>query len=112
MNNSKLNDYIDIIHPEELEINDTTDAPKWANYLDLRLEAGKLYIRLYDKRDEFNFHIVNFVYLNCNIPKSSAYAVLVSQFIRYALVCSKSKIFCSENLFWLLKQGYSSRKLH
>ena len=26
--------YIDVIYPKELEINDTTDAPKWANYLD------------------------------------------------------------------------------
>ena len=34
------NYYIDLIYLEELEIKDTrsTDAPKWANYLDLRLE--------------------------------------------------------------------------
>ena len=38
---------------------DTTDALKWANYLDLRLEFdedGKLYTRLYDKRDDFDFN--------------------------------------------------------
>ena len=38
-----------------LSIKDTTDAPKWANYLDLRLEFeedGKLYTQLYDKRDD------------------------------------------------------------
>ena len=43
-------------------IKDTTDAPKWANYLYLRLEFdddGKLYIRLYDIRDDFDFPIVN-----------------------------------------------------
>ena len=28
LNNSKFNDYIDVIYPEELEIKDTTDAPK------------------------------------------------------------------------------------
>ena len=33
LNNPKFNDYIDVIYPKELEIN-TTDAPKWANYLD------------------------------------------------------------------------------
>ena len=96
MNNSKFNDNIDVIYPYEIEINDTTYAPKWANYLDLRLdfdEDGKLCIRLYDKRDEFNFPIIYFPFLNSNIPESSAYAVLVSQLMRYARVCSKYKDF-------------------
>ena len=45
---SKFNDYIDVIYPKELEIKDTTDAPKWANYLDhLEFdEDGKLFTRL------------------------------------------------------------------
>ena len=34
LNNPKFKEYI---YPEELEIKDTTDAPKWANYLDRRL---------------------------------------------------------------------------
>ena len=40
------------------------------NYLDLRLEFdedGKLYTRLCDKRDDFDFAIVNFPYLSSNI---------------------------------------------
>ena len=71
MNNSTFNDYIDVIDQEELEFNDSTDAPKWDNFVYLRLEFdedGKLYVRLYDKRDEFDFPIVNVPYLNCNIP--------------------------------------------
>ena len=54
---------------------DTTDPPKWANYLDLRLEFdedGKFFTRLYDKRDNFYFPIVNFPYLSINIPESPA----------------------------------------
>ena len=31
LNNPKFNDYLDVIYPEELEIKDTTDAPKWVN---------------------------------------------------------------------------------
>ena len=52
LNNPKLNDYIDVSYPQELEIKDTTTLktlPKWANYLDLHLEFdedGKLFIRL------------------------------------------------------------------
>ena len=34
---TQLYDYIDVIDPEELEIKDTTDAPRWANYFDRRL---------------------------------------------------------------------------
>ena len=66
MNNLTFNDYIDIIYPKELDIKDTTDAPKCVNYLDLHLEFdedGKLFTPLYDKRDDFDFPIVNFPYL-------------------------------------------------
>ena len=38
LNNPKFNDYNIFIYPKELQIKDTTDAPKWANYLDLHLE--------------------------------------------------------------------------
>ena len=40
---------------KELQNKDTTDAQKWANYLDhLEFdEDGKLFTRLYDKRDDF-----------------------------------------------------------
>ena len=68
-------EYIDVIYPKELEIKDTTDAPKWANYLDLHLEFdedGKPFTRLYDKRDDFDFPIFHFPYLSSNIPESPA----------------------------------------
>ena len=84
--------------------------------IDLHLEFdedGKLLTRLYDKRGDFDFPIVNYPYLSSNIPESPAYGVFVSPLIRYARVCSKYEDF----LFWgsilvskLLKQGYSSRK--
>ena len=35
----------------------------------------------YDKRDDFNFLIVNFPFLNSNIPSAPAYGVYVSQLI-------------------------------
>jgi hypothetical protein len=39
---------------------------------------GKLtWLKLYDKRDDFNFSIVNFPYLRSNIPSSSAYGVYI-----------------------------------
>ena len=68
-----------------------TDAPKLANYIDhLEFdEDGKLFTRLYDKRDDFDFPIVNCPwYLSSNIPESPTYGVFVSQLMRYARVCS------------------------
>ena len=106
-----------LLHMMELEIKDTTDAPKWANNLDLHLEFdedGKLFIRLYDQRDDFDFPIVNFPYLRSNIPESPAYGAFVSEVIRYARVCSKYEdiLFRGSILVSkLLKQGYYSRKL-
>ena len=107
-----FNDYIDVIYPKELEIKHTTNAPTLANYLDIHLELdedGKLFTRLDDKRDDFDFHVVNFPYLSNNIPESPAYGVFVSQLIRYARVCSKYEDFLFSGSILvskLLKQRY------
>ena len=37
--------------------------------------GGKLSTRLYDKRDDFDFHIVNFAFLPSNIPPGPSYGV-------------------------------------
>ena len=93
------------------------DAPKWDNYIDLHLEFdedSKLFTRLYDKRDDFDFPIVNFPYLSSDIPESPAYGVFVSQLILYAQVCSKFEDFLFRGSILvskLLKQRYSSHKL-
>ena len=66
---------MNVIYLKELDIKDNTDAPKWTNYLDLHLEFdedGKLFTQLYDKRDDFDFPIVNCPYLSSNIPESPA----------------------------------------
>ena len=43
----------------------------------------------YNQRDDFDFPIVNFLFLGSNIPESPAYGVFDSHLIRYARVCSK-----------------------
>ena len=54
----------------ELEIKDITDAVRSALYHNLYLEIdrdGRLRMKLYDKRDDFNFPIVNFPFICSNI---------------------------------------------
>ena len=76
--------------PIEFEIKDTTDADISASYLDLRLEVdseSRLRTKLYDKRDDFNFPIVNIPFICSNIPAAPAYGVYISQMIRYSRAC-------------------------
>ena len=86
LNNTKFENYLHHIYPPELEIKNTTVSSNSASYLDLFLEYDQDYrltTRLYDKRDDFNFPIVNFPFLDSNIPLSPAYGVYISQLIRY-----------------------------
>ena len=85
INNIDFENYLDQMYPPELEIKDTTESNTSASYLDLLLSIGRdgqLHTSLYDKRDEFNFHITNFPFLNSNIPSSPAYVIFISQLIR------------------------------
>ena len=73
------------------------------------LRGGKLSTRLYDKRDDFAFHIVNFPFLSSNIPSSPSYGVYIWQLIRYATCCShyNDSRYCHKCLVdRLLSQGY------
>ena len=75
LNNSRFGDFDDRIYPIELEIKDTTDTDKSASYLDLHLaidSVGWIRTKLYDKRDDFNFPIVNFPFICSNIPAAPA----------------------------------------
>ena len=75
LNNSRFGDFVDRIYPTELEINDTIDTDRSASYLDLHLEFetnGWWRTKLYDKRDDFNFPIVNFPLICSNIPTAPA----------------------------------------
>ena len=65
----------------ELEIKETTETAAASSYLDcyLYIDNGKLTTRLYNKRDDLNFPIVNFPFLSSNIPSAAAYGLYVSQ---------------------------------
>jgi hypothetical protein len=66
LNNSRFGDFVDRIYPIELEIKDTTYTDRSASYLDLHLKInreGRLRTKLYDKRDDLNFPIVNFPFI-------------------------------------------------
>ena len=69
---------------------------------------------LYDKRDNFNFSIVNFPYLCSNIPASPVYGVYISQLICYARACSAYDQFLLRGSLLtkkLMSQGFQMSRL-
>jgi hypothetical protein len=104
-------------YPDELEIKDTTESDKSESYLDILLNIdsnGRLTTSLYDKRDDFDFAIVNFPFLCSNIPLSLAYGAYVSQLIRYARACFAYEDFLKRGRLLtnkLMLQGFNESRL-
>ena len=63
------------IYPAELQLNKAnysdTEAPFL--YLNLSITNGIVSSKIYDKRDDFNFEIVNFPFLDGDVPRSPSY---------------------------------------
>ena len=104
------------IYPTELQLNKANSSNTETPFLDLNLPItnGIVSSKIYDKRDDFNFEIVNFPFLDRDVPRSPSYGVYISQLIRFARVCSNVDDFNNRNLFLtakLLKQGYRYHKI-
>ena len=89
-----------------------TQAP----FLDLHLSISNGFVssKIYDKRDDFDFDIVNFPFLDGDVPRRPSYGVYISQLIRFARVCSHVDDFNTRNKCLTaknLKQGYRYHKL-
>ena len=84
--------------------------------LHLSISNGFVSSKNYDKRDDFDFDIllVNFPFLDCDVPYRPSYEVYISQLIRFARVCSHVDDFNIRNKCLtakLLKQVYRYHKL-
>ena len=77
-------------------------------------DSGQLSTKIYDKRDDFNFKIINISNMCSNIPVSPAYGFCISQLIRYARARSNYSDFLKRHLHLrnrLLDQGYEKIRL-
>ena len=89
-----------------------TEAPSLD--LHLSIQNGFVSSKIYDKRGDFDFDIVNFPFLDGDVPRSTSYGVYISQLIRFARVCSHMADFNAHNKSLtakLLQQGYRYHKL-
>ena len=104
------------IYPTELQLNKANSSDTEAPFLDLNLSItdGIVSSKIYDKRDDFNFEIVDFPFLDGDVLHSLSYGEYNSQLIRFARVCSNVDDFNNRNLILtakLLKQSYRYHKI-
>ena len=87
-----------------------------ASFLDLPLSilSGFVKTKIFDKRDDFDFDIVNFPFLDGDVPRSTSYGIYIPQLIRFARVSSNVDDFNTRNKVFtakLRRQGYRYHKL-
>ena len=77
-NNKKFWEHVKDTYPSQLHVEKNNRSDNLASYLDLKFtikKDWKLCNKLYDKRDDFDFHIVNFLFLSSNIPSGPSYGL-------------------------------------
>ena len=64
--------------------------------LHLSISNGFISTKIFDKRDDFDFDIVNFPLFDGDVPRRPSYGLYISQLKRFARVCSHVEYFkCS-----------------
>ena len=75
----------------------------------MKINNSQFCTTVYDKRDDFNFKIVKFPYMESNIPAEPAYGVYILQLVRIGRICDKYEEFTKRNLLIttrLIRQGF------
>ena len=65
------------IYPPELQLNKTNTTDTEAPVFDLHLSVANGFVssKIYDKRDDFDFDIVHFPFLDGGVPRRASYGV-------------------------------------
>ena len=90
INNVYFDNMVSQIYPSELQLNKANTSDTVAIFLDLHLSISNdsISTKMYDKRDDFDFEIVNFPFLDGDVPRSTSDGVYISQLIRFARASS------------------------
>ena len=87
------------IYPLELQLNKANTSDTEAPFLDLHLSISNGFVssKIYNKRDDFDFDLVSFPFLDGDVPRRPSYGVYILQLIRFARVCSHVDDFNTRN---------------
>ncbi len=104
------------IYPKELVLVPDDSDGQSCSFLDLQININDSIIStsIFDKRDAFDFPIVNFPDLSGNIPNRSSYGVFIGELVRYARACTYYKDFevrAKLLIAKLLQQGFKIKRL-
>ena len=68
-------------YPSELQLNKANVSDTEASFLDLHLSISDGFVKskIYDKREDFDFDIVNFPFLDGDVVRLTSYGVNISQ---------------------------------
>ena len=103
-------------YPSELQLNKANTSDTETAFLDLCLSISNDIVstKIYDKRDDFDFEILNLPFLDGDVPRSASYGVYISHLICFARASSYVADFNTRTKLLtqkLLKQGYWYHKL-
>ena len=79
--------------------------------LHLSISDGFVETKFHNKRDDFDFDIVNFPFLDGDVPRSTSYGVYISQLIRFARVSSYVDDFNTRNKVLLCQPNFSHKDI-
>ena len=110
INNVYFDNMVNQIYPSELQLNKAITSVTEAAFLDLHLSISNDIVstKIYDNHDDFEFEIVNFPFLDGDVPRSTSYGVYISQLIRFARASCYVAYFNTRNKLLtqkLLKEG-------
>ena len=116
INNVYFDNMVSQIYPSELQLNKANTSDTEASFLDFHLSISNDIVstKIYDKRDNRDFEIVNFPFLDGDVSGSKSYGVYISQLVHFARASSYITDFITPNKLLtqkLLKQGYWHHKL-
>ena len=107
IDNNCFDSMVNRIYPSELQVNKANVSDTEASFLDLHLSISDGFVKT--KIYDFDFDIVNFPFLDGDVPRSTSYGIYISQLIRFNRVSSHVGAFNTRNKVLtakLLRQGY------
>ena len=98
------------IYPSDFQLKKANTSDKEDAFLFLHLSICNNIVctKIYVKRDDFDFEIVNFPFCDGDVPRSTSYGVYISHLIRFARASSYDTDFNTRNKLLtqkLLKHG-------
>ena len=98
-------EHISDIYPRELQLNKANTSEE-TSFMDLNIKVirNNIHTSVYDKRDEFEFPIVNFPWLSGDVPRPPSYGIYILQLVRFARCCTNVFNFHSKNVQITSKQ--------